>query len=221
MLSTKTKLLRLSALSVAVAGMLSVSHSASADVEVAASVGVANMYLWRGQDLGNGAAVSGDLTVSASGFYAGIWGTSGDATTEYDLYVGYGTEVAGLSIDLSVWNYLYPSVDGSDPDNAHLDDFGGLSEVVLSLGYAGFGVSVYDNIAGGSGYEYYTVSYTYGDFSILYGLHDGVGGDPNESHVDLSYAFNDNLTFTLSQQVDNVSDDDLKFVVSYSLPIGD
>lgn len=219
MLSKKTKLLRLSALPLAVAGMMSVSHSASADVDVAASVGVSNMYLWRGYDLGNGAAVSGDLNVSAAGFYTGIWGTSGDEElgTEYDLYVGYGGEFGGLSVDLSVWNYMYPS--SEEPSD--LDDFGGLSEVILSLGYAGFSVSVYDNIAGASGYEYYSAAYTYKSFTVLYGTHDNVGGDENLSHVDLTYAFNDNLAFTLSQQVDNEEDDDLKFVVSFSLPIGD
>lgn len=219
MLSKKTKMLRLATLSLAVAGAMSVSHSANA-VEVAGSVGVANMYLWRGVDLGQGdAAVSGDLNVSAAGLYGGIWGSSGDAAsgTEYDLYVGYGAEFGGVSVDLSVWNYMYPSIE----EPSDLDDFGGLSEAVLSLGFAGFGVSVYDNIAGGSGYEYYTVSYSYDAFTVLAGMHDLVGGDENMTHVDVKYAFNDNLTFTLSQQVDGEFDDDLKFVVSYSLPIGE
>ena len=57
--------------------------------EVSASVGVANMYLWRGYDLGDGdAAISGDLKATHdSGAYAGIWASSGDASwgTEYDL----------------------------------------------------------------------------------------------------------------------------------------
>lgn len=228
MLSKKSKMLRLATLSLAVAGAMSVSHSASA-VEVSGSVGVANMYLWRGVDLGQGdAAVSGDLSVSAAGFYGGVWGSSGDVEsgTEYDLYVGYGAEFGGVSVDLSVWNYMYPSIE----EPSDLDDFGGLSEAVLSLGFAGFGVSVYDNIAGGSGYEYYTVSYSYDAFTVLVGKHDNVGyiDDtmtyvPGEDmvHVDVKYAFNDNLTFTLSQQVDQESDDDLKFVVSYSLPIGE
>jgi uncharacterized protein (TIGR02001 family) len=233
MLSKKSKMLRLATLSLAVAGAMSVSHSASA-VEVSGSVGVANMYLWRGVDLGQGdAAVSGDLSVSAGGFYGGIWGSSGDAAngTEYDLYVGYGAEFGGVSVDLSVWNYMYPSSaetdeDGNTVDN-ELDDFGGLSEVVLSLGFAGFGVSVYDAIAdagAGSGYEYYTVSYSYDAFTVLAGLHDNVGGTENMTHVDVKYALNDNLTFTLSQQADSGDDshdDDLKFVVSYSLPIGE
>lgn len=226
MLSKKTKMLRLSALSLAVAGAMSVSHTASA-VDVSASVGVANMYLWRGFDLGVGdnsvtgaAAVSGDLRVSASGFYGGIWGSSGDAAlgTEYDLYVGYGAEFGGVTVDLSAWNYMYPSAE----EPTDLDDFGGLSDAVLSVGFAGLTASVYDNIAGGSGYEYYTLSYSYDKFSVLVGRHDG--GFDKMIHVNLSYAFNDNLSFTLSQQVESENDthdDDLKFVVSYSLPLGD
>lgn len=230
MLSKKTKMLRLSALSLAVAGAMSVSHTANA-VDVSASVGVANMYLWRGYDLGTGdAAVSGDLRVSAGGFYGGVWGSSGDSAwgTEYDLYVGYGAEFGGVTIDISAWNYMYPSSsfdadeDGVEDPNI-LDDFGGLSDAVLSIGFMGFTASVYDNIAGGSGYEYYTLSYSFDKFSVLVGKHDNVTGDDTDQmvHVNLSYAYNDNLSFTFSQQVDQEADDDLKFVVSYSLPLGD
>ncbi|NPU91162.1 MAG: histidine kinase [Gammaproteobacteria bacterium] len=225
-------MLRLSALSLAVAGAMGVAHTANAEgVDVSGSVGVANMYLWRGNDLGTGdAAVSGDLKVSAAGFYGGVWGSSGDSLygTEYDLYVGYGAEFGGVTIDLSAWNYMYPSSsfdadeDGiEDPNIA--DDFGGLSDAVLSIGFAGFTASVYDNIAGGSGYEYYTLSYSFDAFSVLVGKHDNVTGADEDQmvHVNLSYAYNDNLSFTFSQQVDQEIDDDLKFVVAYSLPIGD
>ena len=237
MLNKQSKMLRLSALSLAVAGAMAVAPAANA--EVSASVGVANMYLWRGYDLGTGdAQVSGDLSYSNSGFYTGVWAASGDsvAGTEYDLYVGYGMEVAGVSIDLSVWNYMYPSSsfdedpeDGIEDPNI-LDDFGGLSDAVLSLGFAGLSVTAYDNIAGGSGNAYYTISYGYDAFSILVGKHDLRGPDKDEdglptgnsmAHIDLSYAYNDNLTFTISQQVDKETDDDPKVIVSYSLPIGE
>lgn len=220
MLSKQAKMLRLSALSLAVAGAMSVAPSA-ANAEVAASVSVANMYLWRGYDLGQGdAAVSGDITFSTGGFYAGVWGSSGDAVygTEYDLFAGYGMEMGGFSVDLSVWNYMYPSVpDGIGADV--FDDFGGLSDAVLSLGFAGFSVTGYDNIAGNSGYNYVTVGYGYDAFSILVGKHDVKGGGNDMVHVDVSYAYNDNLSFTLSQQVDQEDDDDLKFVLAYSLPL--
>ena len=230
MLSNKTKMLRLSALSLAVAGAMSFSHAASAEgVDVSGSVGVANMYLWRGYDLGAGnsstaglAAVSGDLKASYEGAYAGVWGSSGDAAygTEYDLYVGYGAEFSGVSVDLSVWTYEYPSASIAD-GLEHKRDFANLSEAILSVGYAGLTATVYDNITGGTGYEYYTLAYSYDAFTILVGKHDFVGAD-DMTHVDLSYAYNDNLTFTVSQQVDNSDDGDrAKFVASYSLPIGD
>ena len=69
---------------------------AQTQAEVSASVGIANMYYWRGLDLGDDGAtpaVSADLNVSSGGAYAGIWTSSGDhgAGTEYDLYAGYGT----------------------------------------------------------------------------------------------------------------------------------
>jgi len=234
MLNKQSKMLRLSALSLAVAGAMAVAPTA-ANAEVSASVGVANMYLWRGYDLGNGdAQVSGDLSYSNSGFYTGVWAASGDSAvgTEYDLYVGYGAEFGGVSIDLSLWNYMYPSspfddVDGDGTDDNILDDFGGLTDAVLSIGFAGFAVTAYDNIAGSSGSAYYTVSYGYDAFSILVGKHDVRGPDEDAgeptgnsmTHVDLSYAYNDNLSFTVSQQVDKETDDDPKVVVSYSLPI--
>jgi uncharacterized protein (TIGR02001 family) len=235
MFNTKTKMLRLSALSLAVAGAMGVAHTANAEgVDVSGSVGVANMYLWRGNDLGQGdAAVSGDLKASVGGFYGGVWGSSGDAVfgTEYDLYVGYGAEFGGVTVDLSVWNYMYPSLPGaiadcSDPDYGSMciaDDFGGLSDAVLSIGFAGFTAAAYDNIAGGSGYEYYTLSYSFDAFSVLVGKHDNVTGVDEDQmvHVNLTYAYNDNLSFTFSQQVDQEVDDDMKFVVAYSLPIGD
>lgn len=217
MLNKQTKMLRLSALSLAVAGAMSVAAPTVANAEVSASVGISNMYLWRGNDLGNGdAAVSGDLSYSNSGFYTGIWTSSGDSSagTEYDLYAGYGAEFSGVSVDVSLWTYAYPtSSSNTDP--------GELSDVVISLGFAGLSATVYDNIAGGSGDIYYTLGYGYDAFSILVGKHDLTGTeDENMMHVDLGYAYNDNLSFTISQQVDNIQDEGRpKFVVGYSLPI--
>ncbi|MAR91788.1 MAG: histidine kinase [Pseudomonadales bacterium] len=230
-------MLRLSALSLAAAGAMAVAPTV-ANAEVAASVSVANMYLWRGVDLGaydkivynadddvleesgggGVGAISGDLTYSDSGFYTGIWGSSGDsnAGTEYDLFAGYGAEFSGVSMDLSVWTYVYPS----SPDGS-LDNPGELSEVILSVGFAGFALTGYDNIAGGSGYGYYTLSYGYDAFSVLVGKHDVPDTrDEDMVHIDLSYAYNDNLSFTLSQQIEEEIDNKkAKFVVAYSLPI--
>ena len=117
-----------------IAGAIALSAMAgftvpAAHAEVSAAVGAANMYYWRGLDLGAGdPMVWGDLKVSGGGAYAGIWGASGDAVNgqEYDLYAGYGGEAGDFKYDISVWSYAYPSVE-VDP--------GDLVEVVGMIGY--------------------------------------------------------------------------------------
>src|SRR5688572_3087965 len=126
------------------AGVLAVSALAGsmvtsvAQADVGATVGASNMYYWRGQDLGNGdAAIWGDLKLSSDvGVYGGAWMSSGDVVngTEYDLYIGYGTKFGDFGVDLSYWNYVYPSrkeiaiepsvaVDPENPDaEVNLDD---------------------------------------------------------------------------------------------------
>lgn len=231
-----------SILATAVAALASASFLAPvANAEVSASVGVSNMYYWRGLDLGAGdPQVSGDLKFSASGFYAGIWGGSGDAAlgTEYDLYVGYGNTIGDIfKYDFSLWTYTYPSapesvtsttysvVEGDVVENevvTAVDAFntpGELSEAVVTLGVGPVSLTYMDNIAGGTGYWYSTLSATFDKFTILYGLHES-----DLAHVDLSYAYNDRLTFKLGQVVDDLDgavDDDVKFIASYSLPLGD
>ena len=200
------------------------SPSTVAETEVSASVAVASSYLFRGVDLGSGTpAVSGDITVSNSGFYTGIWASSGDTAngTEYDLYIGYGSSIGeNFSYDISLWNYVYPT--GEDEPG---DDAGEFSELILTFGYGPISFTYADNVAGGNGYEYIAVTGTAGPFSLTYGLNDNPN-TPNAAppldmvHVDLNYAYNDNLNFTLSQQVeDEEAGDDLKVVVSYSFPL--
>ena len=211
---------------------------AFAEVEVGASVGVASSYLWRGLDLGSGTpAVFGDLNISAAGFYGGIWGSSGDTYggSEYDLYMGYGGSFGDFSFDVSVWNYVYPTGPGSvgilDPDFEETD-IGELSDGVVSLGYGPVAFTVYKPITGtkDSDYVYYTLSADAGAFSFLVGMHsDGpcpsdadLGESCDPTHINVSYAFNDNLSFTVSQFISDEPDsDDAKFVVSYTLPLGE
>lgn len=212
---------RLAALGLAVSGSMVVAQQASAEVEVSASAAVASAYLWRGIDLGGGTpAVSGDITVSTSGAYAGIWGSSGDTGfgSEYDLYIGYGGSVGDFSYDISLWNYNYPG-------QPEFDTFGQLSDLIISIGYGPVAFTFYDNIAGFSGYSYYTLSAGYEAFSAKIGVSDEPTPNSSYTNVDLGYAYNDNLSFTLSKIVDLddgstlASDDDTLFVVSYSLPI--
>ena len=213
------------------AGMTAATSTFAEEVEVSASAGVASMYLWRGLDLGQGsAAVSGDLSVSMSGAYAGVWTSSGDsfAGNEYDLYIGYGGEVEDFSYDVSVWTYSYPgsslTVDGADSEVA--DNEGttfSLSEAIISLDYMGLSYSYYYTLSSNpSDYSYMTLGYGYDKYSATVGMTSS-DGDSDYTHLDLSYAFNDSLSFTLSkvvdQETDDTVDDDVKVVVSYSLPI--
>jgi len=210
-----------------------------AAIDVTASVSISNMYLWRGLDLGTTvgpAAVAGDLVASNEGSYAGIWGSSGEASlgAEYDLYIGYGRMFGGFGFDISAWTYVYPDV-SSTSSNSDLENPGELSEIILDLFYAwedvsaGIGGSFYQNIAGAAGYQYMTLSGDYQWFSILVGYTSQDG--PDYTHVDISYAYNKNLHFTVSQvvqqdsgQVSGVEYDSYyserpKFVVVYVLPI--
>ncbi|MCA6126840.1 TorF family putative porin [Thalassolituus oleivorans] len=210
------------------AGMTAATSTFAEEVEVSASATVASMYLWRGLDLGNGAAaVSGDLSVSMSGAYAGVWTSSGDsaAGNEYDLYIGYGGEVEDFSYDLSVWTYSYPTSpdDADTPEDESQGNTFSLTDAILSLGYMGASFSYYYPLSSNpSDYSYMTLGYGYDKYSATVGMTSS-DDDTDYTHLDLSYAYNDSLAFTLSkvvdQETDDAVDDDVKVVVSYSLPI--
>ncbi|MAH73427.1 MAG: hypothetical protein CMK29_04935 [Porticoccaceae bacterium] len=108
---------RKSAISLAVASVVSVGTVAPVVAgELSASAGVASSYLWRGFDLGKGdPAMSASLDYSEGMFYAGAWVSSGDASagTEYDLYMGLAGEAGGISWDIGIISYVYPSAGDS------------------------------------------------------------------------------------------------------------
>lgn len=210
----KTIQKKLLASSVAAAAFASMAMIPVAQAEVSASVGVANMYYWRGLDLGGGAALSADINYSESGFFVGAWTSSGDEAmgTEYDLYAGYGGEFGDFNYSLSVVSYNYP-----DPKTADAVSPGDLTEVVVGLGYGLFSANYYDNVAGNSGYNYFTLALDFEKFAVLYGQHKD-----DLAHIDLTYKYNDKLSFTVGKVIDDASGaypDDAKFIVSLSLPI--
>lgn len=192
----------------------------AAHAEVSAAIGAANMYYWRGKDLGNGdPQVWGDLKVSGSGAYAGIWAGSGDsgAGQEYDIYAGYGNAFGDFKFDVSVWSYQYPSAPFDDNGEGGPVGLGDLAEAVIMLGYGPVAFTYYENIEGDEDYNYMTLAGTFGDFTVKYGVHED-----DLAHVDLTYAYNDKLSFTLGKVVDDVDglyNDEAKFVVGFALPI--
>lgn len=208
-----------------------------ANAEVAGSVGASNMYYWRGYNLGDGdAAIWGDLNVSGGpGLYAGIWMSSGDATlgTEYDVYFGWGKEFGDFGVDISYWSYNYPELQNADGDSIFIGDF---AEIVLALSYGPVAFTYYDNIAPGDDfngpgsdfasdeYSYFTLGVDVGPVNIKYGEHADVDGSAIDgySHLDLTYNYNDNLSFTMGNVIDDVdgaNPDEISFVVNLSLPI--
>jgi hypothetical protein len=222
-----TKLSQAIALATAMTAGLAATATSQAEVEVSASAAVSNMYLWRGTDLGAKGvpAISGDLTVSTGGAYAGVWTSSGDSSAgqEYDLFVGYGMEAGDVAIDVSYWSYVYPSDDG--------DDIADLHEIVASAAFKGASLGVYYNIDQdedeSTDYIYTTLGYGVDKLSATYGMTTySDTEDKDYAHLDLSYAYNDNISFTLSQVVsadldedENGPDRSPKVAVTYSLPI--
>jgi len=214
-----------------IAGAIALSAMAgfsvpAAHAEVAAAVGAANMYYWRGLDLGDGdPQVWGDLKVSGGGFYGGVWAGSGDAVMgqEYDLYAGYGNTFGNFKFDISYWTYSYPDPTGVTeivegvPIDATPDPLqpGDLQEGVVMVGYGPVSFTYYDNID--TDYTYMTLAAIIGPVTAKYGVHED-----DLAHIDLIYAYNDKLSFTVGKVIDDADgayDDEAKIVVGLTLPI--
>lgn len=137
--SRNTKMLKPCLWASAMAGLLSAAVPTAATAqdkdgfpgEISANVTFASEYLFRGVSLSDeDPALQGSLTWSHdSGFYIGAWGTNGnfgnDGSLELDYYAGYGTEIRGISLDLSVIYYTFP---GDEND-------GNYWEVMGKVGY--------------------------------------------------------------------------------------
>lgn len=214
---------------VALSAMAGLMAPAAHAVETAASVAVSNMYYWRGLDLGTGdPAVIADVSASVSGAYAGLWASSGDSVngTEYDFYAGYKFDAGPMSVDLNYTTYMYPSL-------AEPLGFDDVSDVAVTLGMAAsddlsfslmYRLGVGDILADDN-YTYATASMTYKKFSALVGTHSDDSGAYNGlTHLDLTYAYSENLALTLGKVIDGGDadwNDELKFVIKLSLPLGE
>lgn len=198
---------KLNPLAVAVSlGVSAVAAPMAANADMSASFAVSNMYLWRGINISDpGAAVSGSLDYShESGFYAGLWTSSEgdfDGSSEFDTYFGFSGEAGSFGYDVMYVNYHYPYAG----DSESYTDF---SDLVISLSVADFGFSMFYNLAeptdtaDAGDYIYYTLSYSYEDFGFTYGGWSNDDTDSEYSHVTISFAATDELSFALSSVVD-------------------
>lgn len=88
------------------------------DIAVTSNVGITSDYRFRGISQNNRSpSIQGgfDVAFNKVGLYVGTWGsnvsswTAGTGSMEWDLYGGYKTEVAGVSLDIGAIAYLYPN----------------------------------------------------------------------------------------------------------------
>jgi uncharacterized protein (TIGR02001 family) len=230
----KQKLFASAALVSAIAGFS--APAAFAEPAVAATVSASNMYYWRGFDLGGGAAIIGDLNVSAAGFIGGIWTSSGDGTNkaEYDLYAGYSGSAGDFTYGLSVVSYVYPQLGDAAVD------VGDYVEVIPTVGFGPFKLTYYDAVAADhepladEDYSYVTAELNFEKFGFKVGAHDATDGSVYNGvvHLDATYKYNDKLSFTIGKILEDAeegtkgtpdyvagSPKEVNFVVTLSLPI--
>ena len=219
----------------AVATAVIAASAGAAMAEISGSAQVDSMYLWRGQDIG-GAQVSGSLDYSHdSGLYVGAWTTSAQ---EADYYAGFANEVGSFSYDLGYVAYDYWDGSAGQNGNGSADDQD-LQEFYAIFGVADFGLEVWKGVGVyGKGKPnernynkdlYVAFSYSLDKLSATVGTFHGnyktqADGhiEDDYTHVDISYAVNDNFSFTASKVVSAdefsavVNADDLKLNASYS-----
>lgn len=186
-----------------------------------ASGTVANNYLWRGINLGDGdPMVAANLKASLNGFYAGMWTGSGDAAagTEIDWYFGYGFNIKdGLRGSFQYLTATYPEID---------QGFGDWGDYALNLGYGIFDYSVAVDAGNDTDthgkWKYMTFSIDLGKYAILIGKHHDEYGSDGLLHTNLIYKYNNNLAFTLSIPLDVAEGDveqDPTVHVAFNIPI--
>lgn len=230
-------------LTMAAAGLLMASSVTHAAGDLTANAAVSNNYIWRGltQTI-NEAAVSGGIDyVDESGFYIGTWASNvsyaaGDVFSyEHDVYFGYGGEAGAISYDVG---YLYYNYD----KEAEFD----FAEIYGSIGFNGFtlGLNVLAHTEADEGpgqdFGFGEAIYAYADYGfeikegLELGLHVGYhDGDFNEafngvpdSYVDYNvslskggFSFMISSTDTDDVGPDSLDNDEIKFVISYSVDI--
>ncbi len=151
--------------------------------QLSANVAMTTDYIWRGiSQTDNGPAIQGGFDYAhSSGFYAGTWasnvefGAGDDSHIEIDLYGGFTNEFNGISYDVGIIHYDYPS-------ESNLD----FEEIYIGLGYKAFSIKVShtDDFGGSDDATYYEAG---ADFE----LPKGFGLSLHAGHSDLDAGADD------------------------------
>lgn len=221
----RSNVVKASSLVVALAAVSATAPS-MAQISAEGTIGVANMYLWRGlNNTPNGAQVQGGVTLSHdSGVYGGFWATTETGGHENDLYLGWGKTFGQVTVDVSYWIYLYPEdTTTRSPSSTETSyDIGDttVADAVISASYAinqDFSVSAaaylqQEDFAGTATTvdedNYFTVGGAYKNISLTYGwwsretpatVANSLGSAEDEySHIDIAWATTDGLSFAVS-----------------------
>lgn len=219
-LKNKFKLTSVALASAVAMGAMAMPTVASA--EVSSSAAISSMYLWRGQNVSGQPILSGDIAYShESGAYASVWMASeSQYDTEVDVTVGFAGTAGPVGYDLKYYKFWYPEGGSATAEGEKFADAG--AEFVVGLTFDPVTFTAYLDAKDKDDGSYYTLSAGFGKFGLLYGLSDSKTAGADYSHVDISYAASDKVSFTVS----NASGDGLAkgkkdplFMMSYSLPI--
>ncbi len=200
---------------------------AAVSAQVTASLGVANMYLWRGQNLTpDGGQVHGGVRYDNGPFYAGMWTTSEQGGHETDLYLGIRGTAGEFGYDLSWVEYLYPE-NGTAPNDGLSDT--DTSELILSASYSLFTATAYINTDSDTGDDnYFTIAADIDRWNLTFGFWDlenpgsGTAGADEYSHITVKYALTDALTTGVSVAMSDLDvgaangvEEDPLFLIAY------
>tara|TARA_B100000767_G_scaffold260295_1_gene270837 strand:+ start:1275 stop:1925 length:651 start_codon:yes stop_codon:yes gene_type:complete len=140
--------------------------SVTAVAEVSMTVGMVSDYVYRGSELGDAGAYA-SVDYAANGFYAGVWTISDNTTAnslEYDISLGYETEISGVSVGLGYTAYEYSTPADSE------------EEFTLSLGMGPVSFAYSDgedkNKTGDYDYDVMSLSADISIFTLTYGEYD-------------------------------------------------
>jgi hypothetical protein len=103
------------------------------------------------------AVVSADVSSSMAGVTYGVWVSSGDSQTEYDLYADYSGSVGDIGYSVGYVDYNYATT----PDASNLE------ETYVGLNYGPVSLTVFNDT--GSDADYTALSYSAGAFTFTYG----------------------------------------------------
>lgn len=223
------------------APMLLVPLTASAGL--AGAVGIANMYLWRGQNVSDGAAqVFGDLKYTHdSGMFVDLWTSTGEEPGghETDVVLGYNGKMGEFGYGVAFWEIMYPESvvenTGAGADYNSITDTD-VQELQLTGTYGPVAVNYYYGVdvpVSGNGSvdetsdenNYLSISGTMGQFTALYGVWDLENNAADEySHIMLTYAATPefalgvNLTFSDKDDADGnpMTEEGPLFYASYT-----